>query len=70
MSVFDKNEKRWISRAKRLLREKPETIKMYHTDDGIVVCKVGLKTYELIEKIGNPGMIDSGIFASDMHDVF
>jgi hypothetical protein len=61
-----KKEKQWISRAKRLMREKPETLRIYDTDSGMCVCKAGVSSNDIQEDLGASCFF--GAYLTDLHD--
>jgi len=67
MLKWTKDEMRWISRAKRLFKQKPAMLEMYTTDGEISICKIGISSEILNETISESGL-HAGATMSDMHD--
>lgn len=68
MDEWTKSERAWISRARRLFRDKPNTVLLYSTDGEISACKLGVMSYDLSTQIANGAAINSGCVLTDMHD--
>ena len=66
-TMLNKKEKLWISRAKRLFRDKPEKLLLYTTDGEISICKRGISSYEFSASIPD-SEINCGCVITDMHD--
>lgn len=68
MSDWTKEEKAWISRAKRLFRDKPASVRLYSTDGEISACKLGVSSDDINTNVANGAAINSGCVLTDMHD--
>lgn len=66
MSEWTKEERQWISRAKRLLRDKPQDVLLYLVDDSLVACRNGTSSEDLSDGIGYG--IGGGAVLTDIHD--
>ena len=65
--MLTKDESRWVKRAQKLFREKPCDLMLYTTDGEIVVCKLGVTSYDYAETIDRNG-ITPGCVLTDLHD--
>lgn len=50
-------EKRWLSRACRLFRDRPKSIHLYTTDGEITACRQGSPSTDLNEHLADGGTI-------------
>lgn len=68
MNDWTKSELAWISRARRLFRERPDSVLLYSTDGEISACKHGVGSDDLNTRIADGEAINSGCVLTDMHD--
>lgn len=66
MSELTKEEKRWISSLRRLAARKPKHLRLYVTDSDLNVCKDGVSSNDIAEKVSLD--IGSGCYLLDLHD--
>ncbi|MDQ5987067.1 MAG: hypothetical protein CSYNP_02804 [Syntrophus sp. SKADARSKE-3] len=68
MKDWDANEDRWIKRARKLFREKPDTVLLYTVDGEITACRKGVPSNDLSETVSPMGTISVGAMLTDIHD--
>ena len=70
MSDWTPEEKRWLSRAKRLFREKPEGVCLYTADGEITACRLGVPSTVVCEDLSQGGTVMACCYTSDHEHVF
>lgn len=70
MTEWTSAEKKWLRAARKLLREKPEKIKIYTVDGEISACKLHVSSHDLCEAIAPRVAIYSGACITDIHDQY
>lgn len=66
MNEWTNEERRWIIRAKRIMRDQPDNVKLYLEDDSLVACRRNVSSVDLVDVIGTG--ISACAVVSDIHD--
>ena len=69
MSEWTPEESRWMKRARKLFRDKPNTVRLYTTDGEITACKRGVPSNDLSEGIAENGIM-ACCYLNDHEDSF